>query len=117
MQGKQERKMVTKRRKEKKEEEKEKEELSRFVYLPSEAKTAAIIVTKRRKEKKEKKELDRFIYLPSAAKTATMVLVHAHGAAHVEATVGVNASGFGDVLEECVDAHVVRMTRVPHQVL
>lgn len=46
-----------------------------------------------------------------------MVLVHAHRAAEIEAAVGVLPGSHGDVLEEHVDAHVVRVTHVPHQVL
>lgn len=46
-----------------------------------------------------------------------MVLKCTHGAAVAESAVGVLSTGHCDILEEHLDAHVVRVCLVPHRIL
>ena len=45
-----------------------------------------------------------------------LVLAH-NGGAHVQTSIGVDAGGLSDILQEGVGARLVRETHVPHQVL
>ena len=40
-----------------------------------------------------------------------------YGGAHVQTSIGVDASGVSDILQEGKNARLVRVTHVPHQVL
>ena len=46
-----------------------------------------------------------------------MLVLPEYGGAHVQTSIGVDASGVGDILQESMDARLVRVTHVPHQVL
>ena len=102
-------------------------------YYKLDSLNTILVRRKRPKSKKTKKQKSRargcnlvsllrlvfaWNFHVSLTKTAAVVLVLAHNCgAHVQTSIGVDAGGLSDILQEGVGARLVRETHVPHQVL